>query len=566
MLALAGVALAGAIVYVYSRPPQRVAAAESGEPIVIAASDAAAGVCVAQVPADGGLLVEGLLGAPRYPNPLLSDPNPVDRQLVDLLYDGLVAAQPDGTFAPALAADWDISADGRTLTFALRQDVTWHDGTPFTSRDVMYTVSALQRGNLPGGEPLAQLWRSVTVTAPDAATVVFELAEPYVGILEAATRGILPAHLLEGVTGFALAEHPFNAAPIGTGPFQIVNRWRDRGFVRLAANPAYWDDVRLAQIEWRFYPDIASLVDAFSRGEIHTVIEVGVTAPVAVSQIAALPGANLYTVPAARYGQLIFNQSEGGSPAVREKAVRQALGYALDRPAIIDTALNGQGVPLDGPYLPRSWAYLSGVTAYPHRVLSATQTLADAGWVAPAGQSLRERDDQFLRLNLVTLDDPILLSAAAAVQAQWEAIGVGVEVTPFEATTWRTALVSRAFDVALVEVTPAHDPDLYAFWSQEAIVGGQNYGAWNSQRASEALEAARKIWDQAERQPYYAAFLRYYDSNVPALTLFQRVDSYVVSDRVRSAAIEPFSRPRERYSSLPAWTVLFREVQVACDS
>ncbi|MBP6788281.1 MAG: hypothetical protein KA170_11880, partial [Candidatus Promineofilum sp.] len=107
-------------------------------------------------------------------------------------------------------------------------------------------------------------------------------------------------------------------------------------------------------------------------------------------------------------------------------------------------------------------------------------------------------------------------------------------------------------------------PDLYDFWSQEAIVRGHNYGGWNNRRASEALEAARQLLSPGERSVYYEAFLRQFDADLPALTLYQHVTSYALSDQVQQAEIGRLGRPRDRFATLPAWFLTFREVTVSC--
>ncbi len=180
--------------------------------------EVASGFCVEERPVAAGVLVEGVGGGPRFPDPLLSDPNPVDRELVNLIYDGLTTYDQTGQLVPALARSWSVAEDGRTIQFELRNDVRWHDGEPFTARDVVATYSLLQDDALPVGTQLRALWQSVTITAVDDDTLTFGLSEPYAPFLEATTRGIMPAHLLAGVTGAELPEHALNRAPVGTGP------------------------------------------------------------------------------------------------------------------------------------------------------------------------------------------------------------------------------------------------------------------------------------------------------------------------------------------------------------
>jgi ABC-type transport system substrate-binding protein len=154
---------------------------------------------------------------------------------------------------------------------------------------------------------------------------------------------------------------------------------------------------------------------------------------------------------------------------------------------------------------------------------------------------------------------------AEEIARQWADIGVEAQVTLLaDIDALRQVLGERNFDVALIEVAPPDDPDLYDFWSQEAMVRGQNFAAWNNRRASEALEAARQLYPRDERAPYYEAFLRQFDSDLPALTLYQHVITYALSDDVQQAEIGRIDRPRDRYHNLPSWFLNYRDVTVSC--
>jgi peptide/nickel transport system substrate-binding protein len=154
---------------------------------------------------------------------------------------------------------------------------------------------------------------------------------------------------------------------------------------------------------------------------------------------------------------------------------------------------------------------------------------------------------------------------AQEVAAQWGDLGVEVMVeTAVSITDLREKLAAREFDVALVDITPSIDPDLYDFWSQEAIIRGQNYGGWNNRRASEALEAGRQVWGVGERRPYYNTFLTIYTDQVPAITLYQHVYTYALSSEVNQADIGPIYTPRDRYSSFANWFLNYQDVTISC--
>lgn len=524
-----------------------------------------AALCLATVPAAGGTFVEGHVGRPASLNPLLSDPYLIDRELTGLIFDGLVSYDESGQPVPALAESWAYSEDGLTLSFTLREDVTWHDGEPFTAEDVAFTYGLMQDETFPGPDSLRQLWQSVTVTVVDEHQVQLTLTQPYSPLLAATTRGILPAHLLAGVDAADLGTTAFDRAPVGTGPFMVQpgQDWAGSDRLRLTPSPVYWrEGTQLSDLEFRFYATAEDLLAAYQAGEIHAAGELPATF---TPQVLAQEGTRLFTSLAPRYSSLLFNLGDTGAPALGSKEVRQALAYGLDRAALVDGVLNGQGIVFEGPYLPATWAARPDLmTVYNFQPETAAALLDTAGWTSGEGGA-RAREGAPLALRLLALDRPEQRAVAEEVARQWLALGVAVQLD-FRSSVAevRQALAERAFDVALLEIAAPNDPDLYDFWSQEAMVRGQNYGAWNNRRASEALETARQLLPQGERAAYYEAFLRQYDADLPALTLYQHVAPYALSDAVQQAEIGRVWQPRDRFTTLPAWFLNFREVMVAC--
>ncbi len=525
-----------------------------------------AGLCTTRVPASGGVFAEGMVGAPQRLNPLFSDTFPVDQELVNLLFDGLVQYDHAGRFIPALAESWAVSEDGRSLQFTLRSGLVWHDGEPINSADVAFTYGLLQQEALPAAEAVKALWQTVTINPIDERTIEFVLAEPYAPFLEATTRGILPAHLLQDVPVTELANHAFNQQPVGSGPWRVApgQDWATTRSLRLTPNPLYWrEGTQIPALEFRFYPDEASLLAAFANGDIQAVSSVS---DEMLPEITAVPQARLFTSVAPKYTQLIFNQSDTGFAPLKQAEIRRALAARLNRDQLIDQALNGQGVPLTGPYLPDSWAYDQAIFAAAGvNAANSEELLNNAGWTLPEGSTVRQREGESFQLRLLTLNSDVQQRLAQAVAAQWQNLGVEVLVeTAVSLTDLREKLAARDFDVVLVDITPSIDPDLYDFWSQEAIIRGQNYGAWNNRRASEALEAGRQVWGLGERRPSYNTFLSIYADQVPAVTLYQHVYTYALSSEVNQADVGPIYEPRDRYQTFASWFLLYRDVTIAC--
>ncbi len=543
--------------------------AASGFAVVIALLSfqvQSAALCTETVPSSGGSITVGLVGRPVTLNPLLSDGLPVDTTLNDLIYDGLTATDREGFPQPALAESWTYSEDGLTMRVVLRDDALWHDGQPVTSADVAFTYGLLQDESFTGNAGAAALWQTVTIDVVDDLTIDFTLTQPFAPFAEALNRGILPAHLLSDAPAGDLAGSDFNQSPVGTGPFRAApgQNWVQTGQLTLLPNPDYWQEpTQIASVTYQFLPDDVAMLEGFASGELLALEDV---AAVLTPDVATFDDIRLFSDRVPRYSSLLFNLSSEGTPGIGDLAVRQSLAETVDREALVDTVLSGQGIIFDGPYLPESWAYSPQfLTVYESQPLSATVRLDQAGWTLPDGGMVRQAAGTPLVLRLVTLDDPTQVALAEAIAERWREIGVGVElvVTP-DPTALREALSARAFDVALVDIVPPGDPDLYDFWSQEAIVRGQNYAGWNNRRASEALENGRQLLDPAERLPYYEAFLRQFDADLPAFTLFQHVQTLGISDTIEQVQIGRLDRPRDLFRTLPQWFMLYRDVTVAC--
>jgi peptide/nickel transport system substrate-binding protein len=525
-----------------------------------------AGSCTTIVPATGDRLIEGMVGKPRYLNPLLSDDNPVDAQLVDLIFDGLTRYDSEGRLVPALATEWHFSEGGRAVTFHIRESVNWHDGQPLTAADVAFTYGLLQEESFPASQALKSMWQSVVISQTGDLELSFTLPQPYAPFLESTTRGILPAHILQGVHPVDIGGHRYNRAPIGTGPFMVTpgSDWQRTGSLRLSPNPLYWrEGAALGGTEYRFYPDSQALAEAYANGNIHALTEI----PSAdLGTFALLDGLRLFTSGSQTYTQLLFNLGGEADSPLRRLEVRRALAYALDREALIDQTHSGQGLPLEGPFLPSTWAYDPALlTRYGYQPELAAQLLDEAGWRKPDGGSVRlNSNGDSLAIRLLTSADGLSEQMAHFIANAWTELGVSIEIVLEERVGLLSALEQGLFDAALVDVSTARDPDLYDFWSQEAIVRGQNYGGWNNRLASEALESARQVSTIEERRPYYQTFLQHFEADLPALTLFQHAQSFGIADSVHQVEIGPVVHPRDRYQTLSDWFLYYREVPIEC--
>lgn len=516
-------------------------------------------ISTVMVPAPGGTYVEGLAGSPRYINPLFSQYNQTDEDLVRLIFTGLTTTDDQGQIIPDLATDWEISEDGLQYTFHLRRDVRWHDGTPFTADDVLFTVQAIQDADFQGVSSLADLWRQVDVKRVDDYTVSFRLGKPFAPFLGYTTSGLLPAHLLADVPARELLEHSFNTKPIGTGPFMVREATPDH--IVLAANPYFYGDrPYLERLEFKFYPDYESIFNAYQQGEVMGISRVQ---PPDLPRVHREENLNLFSARLAGYTIIFLNLQR---PVFEEEEVRQALLYALDRQKIIDQILDGQGLVAHSPIMPNSWAYNERVQRYSYDVEKAESLLEEEGWVDADGDGVREKEGIRLEFAILAADDSTQIRIIEEITRQWEQVGVKAnpQVAGFSGLV-SDFLRPRRFDAVLVNWRDtSNDPDLYPLWhSTQAVDEGQNYAGFDDREADEMLEQARQTTDRGARAGMYRRFQEIFAEEVPSLLLYYPVYNYAVDARVRGVQISPLVYPGDRFRNIAQWYINLKRVTVS---
>ena len=528
-------------------------------------------VAPVNVPAEGGVYTEALIGGPRALNPLLDKFNPVDRDLDRLIFSGLTRFDSAGRPTPDLA-QWFVSADQLTYTFVLRPNLKWHDGQPLTTDDVAFTVGYLQDLAYPGPADLGALWRDVKSEIVNAQTISFTLPEPFAPFLDYTAFGLLPKHKLGGVSAGNLPNAPFNLNPVGSGPYKFAS-WKiaaghlTGAVLDLAADNTL-DRPKLNQIQFNFYPDSASAFAAYQAGDVQGLSRLG---EAQMADALKLPELGLYTALLPEYTLIFVNQRNPELPFFAEKKVRQALLYGLNRSAMVANILRGQAVVADSPVVPGSWAYNTELPLAAYDPQKANALLDAAGWVFPAGAVagtetyVRQKDGQPLKFTLITPNDETHLALANSAKETWAAIGAQVDVTPVDPATLRTQyLEPRAYQALLVDfnLSGTPDPDPYPFWHETQVESGQNYSGYSDRLTSELLEQARITTDLAQRARLYQRFQSRFADQVPALLLYYPVYNYAVDTKVNGVQIGPLTEPSDRFSHIAEWYIVTRRVIV----
>ncbi|MEP7217026.1 MAG: ABC transporter substrate-binding protein, partial [Anaerolineaceae bacterium] len=238
----------------------------------------------------GEVYSEAVTGTWQRLNPLFAGTNEVDADLSQLVFSGLIRLGPDGRLQQDLAALPELSDEGRTYTFKLKKNLLWTDGQPLTSSDVVFTFRRLAAPDFRGDQSLAEGWLGVELSAPDSSTVVIRLKQASAPFLARnATLGILPEHLLGGLSAAELFDAPFNAQPVGSGPFKVASL--DSREAKLVANESYHlGKPGLSEIRLRFYPDYSSALRALQSGDVNGFMPRETLLPAQISELRKAKG------------------------------------------------------------------------------------------------------------------------------------------------------------------------------------------------------------------------------------------------------------------------------------
>ena len=500
-------------------------------------------------PEFGGVYVEGVVGSPSRVNPLFARENATDATLVSLVFAGLTRLDEHGSPFPDMAETWGVSPDGRVYTFTLRPAVVWHDGAALTAADVVFTYELLQSPELPIQPKVAGLLADARVSAPDARTVVFELAEPFTPLPAYLTLGILPKHSLDGLTFQEIYDSFFNQQPIGSGPYRMVRLTPSEA--ELAANPAYPAGQPFIQrMELRFYRDEGAVYRALEAGEVDGALLSGGRARMHETDPAIGSGAR---VTALDTGEITYVYLNLRLPMFQDRRVRQALFYGLDRDGLILEAVGGGAVRADSPIPPASWAYSPSLTRYEPDENLAGLLLDEAGWRLD-GDGVRRKDGVALGFTLTINPDPVRVAVAEGVAAAWNRLGLQVKVSTVGLTELvRNRLEPRDYEATIWTRPPGEDPDPYEQWHSSSATGmGANLAGLTSGRVDAILEEARVI-PQPERRRLYGEFQELFAQEVPAIPLFVSTEAYVQWAELQGVRVARMASPGERFWQVQEW-------------
>ncbi len=515
-----------------------------------------------QVATHGGTFSEGIVGTPRFVNPVLAVTK-ADKDLSTLIYDGLMTLGSDGSLVPSIAESVTVSDDGLTYNVILKKDVRFSDDIPLTARDVAFTVLRIQDPVI--GSPLRSSFDGVSIEEVGEYEINFVLPLPYSPFIENLSFGILPEHVWKDANAeeFPFSQH--NSEPIGSGPYTVANIERNTSGIPetyiLKANTHY--HVRAPQIETielHFFPSENKLVQGFKEKTIESVAGLD---PATIAELNLDPATHhLERIPLPRTFAVFFNENK--TPALRDLSARKALNRAINKHELVKNVLGGYGNALSSPVPPGFGISIPISTSTDTSVPdldAARDILKKGGWKLNTETQVWEKtidgNKTPLTFSLATVGNSTFEATAEYLRSTWEQLGVPVTVKQFEQSDLTQSIIRpRDYQALLFGTQLGRSLDYFSFWhSSQRNDPGLNVALYANITTDSILSEMRRNISASSRSEATIKFANELDSETPAIFLYAPELLYVFPNEVTGATFMGVGDAQERFAGVYNWYI-----------
>jgi len=536
------------------------------------------------VPITGGEYREGLVGAPKYINPLYASLNDVDMDISQLVFSSLFKRDREGKLIGDLAENYKASPDGKAYDLKIKENVKWQNGENFTVDDIIFTFSAIQDSEYKS--PLRASFGGVQLEKIDDQNIRFTLAEPYAAFLDLLTFGIIPQGVWQQIPPNSARLAELNFKPIGSGPYKFKSLVKDKNGNIKAINLALNDDYfgakpYIKDISFDFYPAYEEMIAALNDNQIDGINYLPKNLK---SSLVAVDSYNFNKLNLPLLTAVFFNPTNNGILA--DKRIRQALDYALAKAQIVNETLGKDDYNLiDSPISPDSLFYFSGIKKYEYNLDQANKLLKDSEWqlaeitdeaikkaeedknskdaaikakadtilAMGKGKWLVNKGGKYLTLKLTTVDVDEDSKVAQAIKDNWEKIGVKVQVELLPVDEIQNTIRAKSYEALLYGITLGADPDPYAYWHSSQIEKGLNIASFSNKTVDALLEDARATTNAETRKSKYKQFQEIIADEVPAIFIYSPLYDYIQSKSIKNYGMVKIYSPADRLSDINEW-------------
>ncbi|MBP6931548.1 MAG: hypothetical protein KBD48_02140 [Candidatus Pacebacteria bacterium] len=527
------------------------------------------------VPKTGGSISEGIIGIPTFVNPVLAVSS-ADKDMTTLVYSGLMRKMPDGSIIPDLAKSYEVSNNGLTYTFILKDNLSFHDKEPLSADDIIFTIEKIKDPLIKS--PRKAQWDSIEVSKIDEKTVAFYLKQPYASFLvNNATLGILPNHIWKNISPSEFPLSGFNIKAIGTGPYMIDSISKSKDGTPETYSMSRFKKFALGTpniktVDITSYSNEKDLVDSLLGGDID---QAGGISPENTDKVVK-DGYTVHTSTLPRMFGLFFNQNQ--NKIFSDKAVINALEKALDKQSIVDTVLYSHGTTIDNP-IPATILSAEKVNDT-YSIDEANKILDNAGWIKGEdgyrtkggttrtvttttkvkGKTVKKTSTVStgpkvtLSFSITTGDDTELDRAANIIATQLKEIGVRVDIKNYDMGALNNLIRARDYEGLFFGQVVNNESDLYAFWhSSQRTDPGLNIAMYANTTIDASLEKASKTLQETEKENLYKIFIKEFKKDKPALFIYSPQYIYATKKDVTNVVLPALNASSNRFVSIYTW-------------
>lgn len=420
------------------------------------------------------------------------------------VFNSLIARDFNNDLLPDLAHDWEISKDAKKYTFYLEEDVKWHDGEPFTSKDVKWTIDAIVERK---GFIYEQLSMVDSVETPNDYIVEINLSEANSALLSVLAQvTILPSHLYEGEDWVTT---DLNKKPIGTGAFKFVEHKQNVSVILEANDDYFKGPPNLERLIFSIIPDENTVVQSFLNGEIDIIDYGSALSPGAVPEIEAQPDSVVVKEITNDRQYMIMNFDKKPWDDLR---VRKAFAYAIDRDELVLKAHKGYAERAEGFYTPKvEWAY-NDVDKMPERDIEKAKQLLDEAGITPDANGVRMDG-----LEILIFEFPVFNDIAKVVQANLKEIGIESSISSLEYSAWDEKVRNSDYQVTILGGNWGDDPE--SLFVRVGTNGAMNLMNYSNSEIDNLLVEGKKAVDKEKRAIIYKDIQRHMSEELPLLPL-----------------------------------------------
>jgi len=436
---------------------------------------------------------------------------------------------------PLLAESWEISEDKLTYTFKIREGIKWHDGTPFTSADVIFSYNTIMDPKVDSPQLRAYYQEIQEVKAIDDLTVEFTYARPYFLALEfCGGMPIVPKHIFDKGD---FNTNPAGRDPIGTGPYKFV-RWTTGRDIVIDKNPDYWGEKpKINKIVFKIITDSTVSFQILKREEL----DVSGLTPIQWERQTNSPSFNenydklSYFTP--NYSYIGWNSKR---PYFADKQVRTALTHLVNRELILEKILYNLGAIVTNPFYINSPEYDKSIDPYPYDPQKAEELLKEADWIDHDGDGIRDKDGvKFAFEFLIPGGSETGEKIATILKEELDNMGIQMDIRKTEWAVFTTRLNERNFDAVTLAWSMGVESDPYQIWSSTQAEKGSNFIGFKNEQADKLIEEARTEFDRDKRQELYRKFAEIIHEEQPYTFLFCRKSTVAVNKRFENVVVYP---------------------------